>query len=280
MEYAVLPDRLFPEAASGHKVDFVPYASHTPVIKGKSSLKKHLISLITEGEKFIHVGDKTIHVTPRNILLLASGNYLYTERFRPHEQIRSTMVFFDDDLLQGVLGPLATGKAGEHRAAGQPFALFPKDDYLEQYIQSIQLLMETNCFPEALQLAKLNELLTFLYARYPEPFAHFQRVRQKPDEERIKQVMEENLCSQLSIGELAFLCYMSLPTFKRKFQQIYHQSPAKWLQGRRLAIAADLLQRKGIKPGDVYAEAGYENHSSFSKAFKLHFGVLPKDYGQ
>jgi AraC-like DNA-binding protein len=269
-------------ATNEHPVNFVPYASRVPVIKGKSSLKKHLISLLTEGEKIIHIAGKQIHVAPSHILLLAAGNYLYTERFHQNQQIKSIMIFFDDDVLKNAIGQLKTDKTGKMdsgRITKQPFALFAKDDYLPNFIQSIQSLIDNNLFTVPLQLTKLNELLMFLYSKYPESFEHFQRSsRQRPEEERIKLVMEENLLHDLSVNELAFLCHMSLPTFKRKFQQLYNQSPARWIQQRKLEIAADLLRRKSAKPADVYMEAGYQNHSSFSKAFKIHFGVSPKDY--
>jgi AraC-like DNA-binding protein len=71
---------------------------------------------------------------------------------------------------------------------------------------------------------------------------------------------------------------MSLATFKRKFSTLYSESPAKWLQAQRLEMAARLMTQKNIKPAEVYLQAGYENHSSFSKAFKAHFGMSPKDY--
>jgi AraC-like DNA-binding protein len=260
---------------------FLPYSSHTPIVKGRSALTRHVISLISEGEKIIHTGGSTVHVTTGNILLLAAGNYLYTERFEHHQQMKSIMVFFDDALLQNALGQISTTHRNHtsDNTTRQPYSLFAKDLYIENYINSIYSLLNDGAFSQALQLTKLNELLLFLYSRYPEQWKCFLRsTRQRPDEERIKQVMEENLQRELSISELAFLCHMSLPTFKRKFQQLYQQSPARWVQQRRLAHAADLLRRKGAKPADVYLEAGYENHSSFSKAFKMQFGVLPKDY--
>ncbi|MDR3679515.1 MAG: AraC family transcriptional regulator [Flavipsychrobacter sp.] len=282
IEYTILPDHVLSNPEEKHKVNFVPYASQVPVVKGRSSLKKHVISLITEGEKIIHTAGTVIHVTPENILLLAAGNYLNTERFKKNERIKSIMVFFDDDLLKSAISELkripAKDTSTQHVTI-QPFALFPKDEYLDNFIDSVQSLIDNNLFTEPLQLTKLNELLIFLYTKHPEQFEHFQNIySQRPEEERIKHVMEENISHNLSVSELAFLCHMSLPTFKRKFQQIYNESPARWIQIQRLTTAADLLKRKGAKPGDVYLQAGYENHSSFSKAFKRHFGLLPKDY--
>lgn len=275
-----LPDRLLSVSAATNSINFISYASRIPIIKGRSTLKKHMFSLLTEGEKVIHAGGKAIHVTNANVLLLAAGNYLYTERFHKNEQIKSIMVFFDDDLLQNVLSQLdITNVPVVEDQEMRSFVLFPKDDYLHNYIKSVQLLVYNGLLTESLQLAKLEELLIFLYIRYPDTLRGFQHSYcPLPREERIKQVMEDSLLHNFSIGELAFLCHMSLPTFKRKFQQLYNQSPARWIQLRRLAAAADLLRRKGAKPAEVYLDAGYENHSSFSRAFKQQFGVLPKDY--
>jgi transcriptional regulator GlxA family with amidase domain len=36
---------------------------------------------------------------------------------------------------------------------------------------------------------------------------------------------------------------MSLSTFKRHFMSIYHESPGKWLQAKRLARAKEMLSQ-------------------------------------
>jgi AraC-like DNA-binding protein len=43
-------------------------------------------------------------------------------------------------------------------------------------------------------------------------------------------------------------------------------------------VAANLLRFNNEKPGEVFHKIGYENHSSFAKAFKKRFGVSPNDY--
>ncbi len=241
-----------------------------------------MISLITEGEKIIHIEGKQIPVKPSHILLLSAGNYLYTERFKPNERIKSIIVYFDDHFLQQVIRQVLSEPVGANQHAhpeAASFAVFEKDSYLHSFIESLQSLLDNNLFSPPLQANKLTELLLYLHNKYPEILENFQFASlHRPEEERIKLVIEQNLLNNLSVSELAFLCYMSLPTFKRKFQRLYHQSPAKWMQERRLEKAANLLRLNGTKPSEVYLEVGYENHSSFSHAFKDHFGVLPKDY--
>ena len=67
---------------------------------------------------------------------------------------------------------------------------------------------------------------------------------------RLQQVMEMHWHRNLALADLAFLCGMSLSTFKRAFEGHYGQSPGRWLQERRLRHASHLLvaeRRREIK---------------------------------
>lgn len=285
MDPALLPDSLQPVSGNGNSsqsaVSFTPYASAVPIIKGKSRLRQHMISLIIEGEKIIYVDGQPIHVEPDHILLLAAGNYLYTERFPGSGQLKSILIFFDDAVLQSLNPPDSADQSAEEPSSPKAsLVLFPKDDYLKAYINSLQaLLTPEGHLPLYMQSLKLSELLLYLRGKYPRLFASFQSIAfRQPAERRIRQIVQDNLMNNLSISELAFLCAMSPATFKRKFAALYHTSPQKWMQKRRLQVAADWLSRKKARPADIYLAIGYESHSSFSQAFKAYFGVVPSAY--
>ena len=89
--------------------------------------------------------------------------------------------------------------------------------------------------------------------------------------------MESNVYSNLRLEEIAFLCNMSLSTFKRHFTSEYNEAPGKWLKDKRLQKAKELLQEGQLKASDIYLEIGYNNLSNFSIAFKNKFGISPKD---
>ncbi|WP_374164150.1 helix-turn-helix domain-containing protein [Arcticibacter sp. MXS-1] len=277
METVPIPDSLINHRQVESDVDFVPYVSETAVIKGRAILKRHMISLITEGEKVMYVENDTIHLSPGKLLILSAGNTLFTERLGRNSQIKSTMIFFTDAVLLKL--QQTSQPAIPPKNASRSFILFDRDPYLHGYVESVNVLIEQSMLSPALQRVKLNELLLYLESKSPGALAQFRSNGMvSSEEERIRKVMEAHCLAQLSLSELAFLCHMSLPTFKRKFEQLYHESPARWLQIQRLTMAADRLRSKTAKPGEVYLEAGYQNHSSFSKAFKQYFGVLPKDY--
>lgn len=278
MDLSHIPDSLVETDQVDSGIAFVSYCSSTAVVKGRATLTKHLISLITEGEKLMYLENETIHLRPGQILILSAGNTLFTQRLSRNARIKSTMIYFNDEVLQEVSS--ANSAASHRNTAPRPYKLIDRDSYLRSYIESVNVLMAQQLMSPALQLVKLKELLLYLESKHPGTLVQFQTSNiTRPDEDRIRQVMESHASSQLSLTDLAFLCHMSLATFKRKFQQIYHESPARWLQIQRLLSAAERLRSRAARPGEVYFEAGYENHSSFSKAFKKYFGVLPKDYG-
>lgn len=49
------------------------------------------------------------------------------------------------------------------------------------------------------------------------------------DRPSIQQIMEKNFCYNLKLEDYADLCCRSLSSFKRDFEQIYHESPGRWL---------------------------------------------------
>lgn len=273
MEHPSFEEQLNPDAAIG-KTSIVPYASDTPIVREMSRLSQNMISLITEGEKLIYSNGEAIHVTPKTIMLLAGGSYIFTERFPENTFLRSTMLLFDNDLLEQLMlnkRPVAKQK---------PYVFFSRDTFITSYIDTLQHLQASGSkISGAMANVKVSELLLYLADTYPDIFYNFQPYAlQKTVQETVQKAVEENLNNFLSVKELAFLCNMSVPTFKRQFNSIYKTSPAKWMQEHRLELAASKIKLKNKKPADLYLEAGYSSHSAFSQAFKSYYGLSPKEY--
>lgn len=273
MEHPSFTEQISPDAVVG-KTSVVPYASDTPIVKEMSRLTQNMISLITQGEKIIYSNGEAIHVTPDTIMLLAGGSYIFTERFPHNTFLRSTMLLFDNELIEKVWPKKKTSKAYKSHV------FFPRDIFIRSYIDTLQHLQKSgNKISGTMAILKVTELLLYLSDTYPDIFNSFQPyIVKETSEEVFKKTIDKNLSNFLSVKELAFLCNMSIPTFKRKFYSIYKNSPAKWMQRRRLEIAAGKIKLKNARPGNLYMEAGYSSHSAFSQAFKAHYGVSPGDY--
>lgn len=87
--------------------------------------------------------------------------------------------------------------------------------------------------------------------------------------------MNKNYRFNVDISRFAYLTGRSLASFKRDFGHIFHTSPNRWLQQKRLDDAYYLIKQKGQKVSDVYLDVGFKDLSHFSFAFKKAFGFAP-----
>lgn len=94
----------------------------------------------------------------------------------------------------------------------------------------------------------------------------------------IKRIMEENYMFDLKIEDYARLAGRSLSGFKREFQDLFEESPGKWIIDRRLRLAKELLADPSKQVNQVAWDSGFENASHFTRAFKQNFGSTPSEY--
>lgn len=87
--------------------------------------------------------------------------------------------------------------------------------------------------------------------------------------------MEKNFMFNMPLQRFAYFTGRSLTTFKTDFKKAFQVSPQRWLTQKRLELAHYHLSEKKRRPADIYLEAGFENLSHFSFAFKKHFGYSP-----
>lgn len=75
------------------------------------------------------------------------------------------------------------------------------------------------------------------------------------------------------IAELARRCNFSFCYFSRVFQSLYGQTPQRIAARHRLERAHALVTATEIPIIDVAAECGFENPSSFARAFRAQYGA-------
>jgi len=97
----------------------------------------------------------------------------------------------------------------------------------------------------------------------------------EPGKIDLEAFMNKNFHFNVGLNRFAYLTGRSLATFKRDFEKLYHITPSRWLQQRRLQEAHYLIKEKGKAPSDVYMDVGFEDLSHFSFAFKKLYGLAP-----
>ena len=152
------------------------------------------------------------------------------------------------------------------------------DTYIISYLNSLSTITTApTIFKENLLAVKFEELMLYLLQKYGKKFELYLYSLITKETSPFKKTVESNTLTHLKLGEIAFLCNMSLSTFKRQFIKEYQTSPGKWFQDKRLQKAKEKLEQEHLKPSAIYLEFGYNNLSNFSIAFKNKFGYNPSE---
>jgi YesN/AraC family two-component response regulator len=93
-------------------------------------------------------------------------------------------------------------------------------------------------------------------------------------------MLEQELSNpQLNVDYIGKNLGFSRTGFYRKIKGLTDMSPIDFLCSYRLKIAAELLlQDRSLSLIEISERTGFGSYSYFSKAFKKHFGLTPKEY--
>lgn len=246
------------------------------VVKSKVNLGMNMFSFLQVGKKQVHFAGTSVAVNKDQSLLLKKGNWLWTELLNTDEIYYCKLFFFSAKKLREFLEKhSATAVVTKDEA---PYFIIRNDAYINSYLNSLSTIGKApTAFMENLLSVKFEELMLYLLQKYGKKFELYLHSLIAKDTSPFKKIVENKLHSNLKLEEIAFLCNMSLSTFKRYFINEYKVSPGKWLKDKRLLKAKDVLEQGELKPSDIYLEFGYNNLSNFSIAFKNKFGVSPKE---
>ncbi len=246
------------------------------------TLEKNLFSFLLEGCKRVQYAGTKASINPDQFLLLSSGNCLMSEKIAaPKGRYDSILLFFDNALLTDFfVRHQKSVQSLKVTSNYEPFLVFEKDAFIRNFIDSLSLLLNAGQpISQELQRIKLEELLVYLSISYPEVISRLHKCNYDSDKDLlIRQAVTSSLYTTITVEELAFLCNMTLSTFKRHFARMYGSSPSKWLLARRMERAAQLLTVNNLIPSEIYQDLGYENLSSFIKSFKQIYKITPKQY--
>lgn len=253
-------------------VFFQPYTNKGRAIRSQVTLTHHLLSLVQEGEKEVFVAMRSERIDASRMVLLAANPSIMSEHNLNGSPMRSLLLFlsrsflFDFAVRHGL-------RAGGQAAGSMPL---PQDEFTRTYARSIELMGPgiVNA-SAAMRRTKADEILLYLHAKHTKGFAAFMASALADHTDLpLRAVVDQHQDGNLTIPELAFLCHMSVSTFKRRFLESFGVAPGRYLHERRMQRARDMLQRK-LRPSEVYLELGYASLAAFSTEFKKHFGVAP-----
>lgn len=239
-------------------------------------LNQNTFSFLTDGKKEVMSAHQSIAIGPTQFLVMKAGHCLMTERLSRGKTYRSVMLTFSNEML---LKFLRKQRIPKPSASAQTVFSFPTDGFVLNFIESLLTISElSQPMQSKLLEVKLEEILLYISEIHGADFLYALAANSDRATQKLIRTIESNQFSKLTIKELAFLCDMSVSTFKREFTRQFATSPIKWFQQKRLAYAHHLVHQEHRKPSEVYYEVGYENLSSFIQAYKQQYKATPRQH--
>lgn len=275
MKTIILPDEMHLETSQS--VHVVEYSSSKDVSKQQIILNQNIISFLIEGTKEVIFDNVALAIDPSKFIIMRSGNCLMTEkRISETSSYKSILLFFSNEMVHNLIRKMETEKSESNEL--KSVYEFGYDNFLKRFVESLTDIAKLS---KAVQIklleVKFEEIMLYLTARYETDFLYSLITKKNQTVQKFISTIENTHLDKLTVKELAFLCNMSISTFKREFEKHYSASPMKWFQNKRLEHAHYLLNQEK-SPSEVYFEVGYENLSSFSQAYKLKYGVTPREH--
>jgi AraC family transcriptional regulator len=90
--------------------------------------------------------------------------------------------------------------------------------------------------------------------------------------------IEENLAEHIEVEKLSDIAHLSPFYYQRLFARLVDKTVMEYVKLRRIANAADHLSKNQRRIIDVALDYGFENHETFTRAFKAAYGITPEEY--
>lgn len=236
-------------------------------------LEHHILVWFISGETRIIQADASYTFSAGDVFLLPRNQITtvinYPKDGLPHKTVAM-------HLTKQVLQQFYTS----HKAVGrlqplQKVYSFKNHPLLQSCLASLIPYFELGeKLPEELANIKTTEAITILHTidkTVDSMLANFD----EPGKINLGDFMERHYMFNLPLQRFSYLTGRSLATFRRDFEKTYGCKPQQWLTEKRLILAHHEIVHKHRRPSDVYIEAGFENLSHFSFAFKQRFGQSP-----
>ena len=219
-------------------------------------------------------------ISEKEALLKRCGNYVshYTNS-ENSEACEAVAIYFFPDILHEIYKnevPSFLQKATQDVAPKKLVA----NELIEKYMSNLFVYFHNpELIDEELARLKLKEFILILLKS--ENYASVQQFLAEifsPHTLKFKSIIANNIFSNISIEELAFICNKSLSSFKREFKKMYKTTPARYIKQERLANAAKLLISTQEPISGIAYESGFVDVTTFSANFQEYYSTSPSQY--
>lgn len=238
-------------------------------------MTEHTLIFVTKGVKLLHFADRTLRVSPGEVILLRKGIYVMAEYIEDGLDFEAMMLFLPVKLLR----TLEINTADDRKKPDELCLVFPATalihgfrtgfrKYFEDPLSNIEML---------LPLKQKEILLLLISGSHGDAVKGFIRSAVSAEPTDIDFIVNSYLLQPVSVAELANLSNCSLAKFKRDFQRHYNSSPRIWINRKRLEHARMLLRNTDRTVSEISLDCGFESASYFIRLFKKEYQCTPAE---
>ncbi|MES2108650.1 MAG: AraC family transcriptional regulator [Bacteroidota bacterium] len=257
----------------------IVYSCYSNVSKeGEQFIPDHVLGYVFSGTSELYVNGKN-YVFDEGDFRFLRKNQLAKFAKRPPKggEFKTISVIMDKDTLRSVAEEFNLQSSKPYK--GESAVLLKPANLLTNYLNSLSpFIDDAGNVSKMLTTLKVKEAIMILLQTNPE-LKDVLFDFSEPGKIDLERYMNEHYKFNVDISRFAYLTGRSLATFKRDFEKIFHISPNRWLQQKRLNDAYYLIKEKGWRTSDVYMEVGFKDFSHFSFAFKKAYGIVPSKIG-
>jgi AraC-type DNA-binding domain-containing proteins len=257
---------------------FAKYKKENKTTLRNVFITENVLVFVLEGYKHLHIDDETIEVTPQEIVFLRKGIYAMAEYFEEKGHFEAILLFLNSKILQEVINEY--GIKSSQKFSPIPFLKIKTNPVIDSYKRQLRhFFTERLLRDKDILLLKQKEILLYLFKTIPySQTSQFWNSVIATSSENLSYFVEEYLFQKLSLKDFATLTNRSLSTFKRDFKRIYHSSPQKWMNQKRLEYSRVLLRNTRQSISEISEKCGFESLSYFTRLFKRTFHQTPSEF--
>lgn len=254
----------------------VEFRLNTDVTRYNLIATSHVLVFVLKGEKNIHHEGGDIIVKSGEFVFIPKGSYILTDVKSYDDEFKRLVLFFEDSFLKEFI-EIANynGKIDNKIGDIVTFSISP---LMRKAIDSIKPYLNSHLeYGESLMKMKLHEILFNVLENDRENkfISALNRVLNSSKID-IRHFMDKNYKQPLTVSEFAQLACRSVRQFNRDFQEIYKETPQKWIRNRRLEFAHQLLHNTEQSISDICFDSGFNNYSNFIQLFRQKYSITPK----
>ncbi len=241
--------------------------------------------LVTEGEAWIYIGEKIIHLKPGYLYLIPSFvhcSYICKDEMS-HYYATFTIQLPDNLSIYQLFDFNYEIRADKEHydyftklwEANPNMALPAKDPKIYQRISSKQW---NSSIKDAQRSLVSSGLLYLILSKFIGKAKIDFAQRDSGDILSTIRYIHANLNEDLTVSKLAIMCHISAGHFTRQFKQLTKLSPLNYINKQRIEKAQMLLNTTSLSCKDIADACGFKSNAYFCKVFRKYIGQSPTSY--